>query len=136
MPTEYYSETMNICLIGSMRNYDRMQQFARDLESRGHTVRIPVDLSEQGFTDRLQEKAEFMRSMFDTIKECDSILAVNDEKRTGYEGYIGPNTFLQLGMGFALGKQLFCLEQWDPRLPYDEELRAMNIEKLDIQVRF
>jgi nucleoside 2-deoxyribosyltransferase len=127
---------MNICLVGSMRNYDRMVRLASDLEARGHTVEVPVDLSEGGFADRRKEKAEFMRRMFDTIKECDTILAVNDEARTGYKGYIGPNTFLQLGMGFALGKRLFCLEQWDAKLPYDEELRAMNIQKLDIQIRF
>ena len=127
---------MNICLVGSMRNLERMQQLAKDLEARGHTVQIPVDLSEGGFANRVQEKAQFMRQMFDTIKSCDTILAVNDEERGGYGGYIGANTFLQLGMGFAMEKQLFCLEEWDHRLPYDEELRAMNIHKLDIQIRF
>lgn len=119
-----------------MRNLDRMERLSHDLQARGHTVRVPVDLSEGGFTDRMQQKAEFMRTMFDEIRSCDTILAVNDEERSGYSGYIGPNTFLQLGMGFALGKQLFCLQEWDPRLTYNEELRAMNIQKLDIQVRF
>jgi nucleoside 2-deoxyribosyltransferase len=127
---------MNICLIGSMRNLARMQRLSGDLKSRGHAVHLPVDLSEENFTDRLQEKAEFMRKMYDEINECDTILVVNDEQRLAYTGYIGPNTFLQLGMGFALGKQLFCLQDWDKKLTYDEELRAMNIQKLDIQVRF
>jgi len=127
---------MNICLVGSLRNLTRMRQLAGDLKDRGHTVHLPVDTSEESFTDRLQEKAEFMRRMFDEIKECDTILVVNDEQRLSYTGYIGPNTFLQLGMGFALGKRIFCLQEWDKKLPYDEELRAMNIQKLDIQVRF
>lgn len=127
---------MNICLIGSMRNLTRMERLAEDLRQRGHTVRVPIDLSEEGFSDRLQEKAEFMRRMYDEIQNCDTILVVNDEQRLAYQGYIGPNTFLQLGIGFALEKQLFCLHPWDPKLPYDEELRAMNIQKLDIQIRF
>jgi hypothetical protein len=127
---------MDICLIGSMRNLTRMEQLAEDLKSRGHTVHLPIDLSEEHFTDRLREKAEFMRRMYDQNKPCDTILVVNDEQRLGHTAYLGPNTFLQLGMGFALGKQIFCLQDWDRKLPYDEELRAMNIQKLDIQVRF
>jgi hypothetical protein len=128
---------MNVCLIGSMRNYGRMQQLAKDLREHGHTVTLPVDLSESRFSDRQQMKAQFIKDMYTTIQSsCDSILTVNDEERSGYDGYIGPNTFLQLGMGYALGKNLFCLKQWDARLPYNEELQAMKIQKLDLQRRF
>jgi hypothetical protein len=128
---------MNVCLIGSMRNYGRMQQIANDLREHGHTVTLPVDLSENHFADRQQMKSQFIKDMYSTIQNsCDSILTVNDEVRAGYEGYIGPNTFLQLGMGFALGKNLFCLKEWDPRLPYNEELQSMKIQKLDLQNRF
>lgn len=125
---------INACLVGSMRNYDHILNLARDLQSAGHSVQVPVDLSERGFTDRKQMKAEFMKNMFDNIQTCDSILVVNDLDREGYKGYIGPNTFLQLGLGFSLGKTLYCLEDWDERLPYNEELDAMNIRKLDIKL--
>lgn len=127
---------MNVCLVGSMRNYDRILRLAKSLRESGHTVTTPVDLSEGRFADRQKDKAEFMRGMFEAIKECGNVLAVNDAERAGYKGYIGPNTFLQLGMAFALGKTLFCLEKWDPRLPYNDELAAMDIKKLDIQIRF
>ncbi len=123
---------MNVCLVGSMRNLVRMKELGKELENRGHRVTLPVDLSEAGMVDRAKQKTLFMKRMFDEIKDCDAILAVNDETRSGYEGYIGANTFLELGMGFAIGKQLFCLDHWDPKLPYDEELRAMSIQKLDI----
>jgi nucleoside 2-deoxyribosyltransferase len=123
---------MHVCLVGSMRNLARMRELGKELELRGHKVTLPVDMSESGFTDRHKQKSTFMRTMFDEIKVCDAILAVNDETRQGYEGYIGANTFLELGMGYALGKQLFSLERWDSKLPYDEELRAMDIAKLDI----
>jgi hypothetical protein len=117
-----------------MRNYERMIRLAQHLRERGHTVSVPVDISEQSFADHMQAKARFMREMFEVIRNCEQVLAVNDEQRVGYSGYIGPNTFLQLGLAFSLGKTLYCLSNWDPRLPYDEELRAMNIKKLDISL--
>lgn len=127
---------MNVCLVGSMRNYDRIMRVAKSLKEAGHSVTSPMDVSEGKFGDKQQEKANFIRGMYEAMKGCDNVLAVNDEERATYKGYIGPNTFLQLGMGFALGKTLFCLETWDSRLPYNDELRAMGIKKLDIQVRF
>ena len=127
---------MHVCIVGSMRNLVRMKELGKELENRGHQVTLPVDMSEDKLADRSKRKAVFMRTMFDEIKDCDAILAANDETRQGYEGYIGANTFLELGMGYALGKQLFCLENWDKRLPYEEELRAMSISKLDVRQRF
>ena len=120
-----------------MRNLGRIRELAKTLEQHGHQVTLPVDLSEAGtVVDRVKQKSLFMRQMYKEIQSCDSILAVNDETRSGYEGYIGANTFLELGIGFALGKQLFCLNHWDPKLPFDEELSAMNIQRLDIHQRF
>lgn len=117
-----------------MRNYDHILNLAKDLQDAGHRVSVPIDLSERGYSDRTKMKAEFMKNMFESIRSCDSILVVNDIDRGGYSGYIGPNTFLQLGLGFSLGKTLYCLENWDKRLPYNEELEAMNIRQLDIKL--
>lgn len=111
-----------------------MLRLSTHLKEQGHSVKVPVDVSSQGFADRKQEKHKFMKEMFGIISDCDQVLAVNDEQRTGYQGYIGPNTFLQLGMAFGLGKSLYCLSAWDERLPYNEELQAMNIKKLDISL--
>ena len=127
---------MHICLIGSLRDIDRIQQIARELQKKGHTTIVPVDASENRFSDRKQTKAEFMKKMFDNIKNCDAVLAVNDASRGGQQGYIGPNTFLQLGMGMSLGKALFSLARWDTRLPYNEELEAMSINTLDLKLPF
>lgn len=124
---------MNICLVGSMRDIARMQEIAGELKQRGHQVILPMDRSETRFADRQLSKREFMENMFENIKTCESVLAVNDAPRTGYNGYIGPNTFLQLGMAMALKKPLFCLQKWDDRLPYAEELNAMNINTLDLK---
>jgi nucleoside 2-deoxyribosyltransferase len=127
---------MNICVIGSLRDGERIQEIARELKSKGHSVHTPIDQSEARFADRVQAKHDFMKGMFDQIKNCEAVLAVNDSDRGGMHGYIGPNTFLQLGMAMALSKPLFCLAKWDERLPYAEELNAMGINLLNIKLPF
>lgn len=119
-----------------MRDLNRIQEIAKELKGRGHVVLTPIDQSEARFADRVKSKNEFMRGMFEQIKQCEAVLAVNDGVRGGMKGYIGPNTFLQLGMAMALGKLLFCLAKWDDRLPYKEELDAMGINLLDIKLPF
>ena len=119
-----------------MRDFARMEEIANELRQRGHRVTIPVDTSEGRLGGRTVAKRDFMKGMFEKIKQCDSILAVNDVPRGGVDGYIGPNTFLQLGMAFALEKPLFALKKWNERLPYKEELDAMGINLLDIKLPF
>lgn len=127
---------MNICLIGSLRDLSRIQEIAQALKDRGHKVTMPIDESEARFGDRSKTKRNFMQGMFKQIQTCDTVLAVNDRPRGGMIGYIGPNTFLQLGVAMALGKQLFCLAKWDDRLAYTEELDAMGIQFLDLKLPF
>ncbi|MFZ2804125.1 MAG: hypothetical protein WA001_02790 [Patescibacteria group bacterium] len=127
---------MNICLVGSLRDGERIQEIARELEGRGHKVSTPLDQSEARFGDRSQAKHAFMQGMFAQIGKCEAVLAVNDSERGGLQGYIGPNTFLQLGMAMAQGKTLFSLAKWDERLPYKEELDAMGINQLDLKSQF
>ncbi len=125
---------MNICLIGSMRHIDRIREIANALKQRGHRVILPIDTSEGRVFERTTAKREFMKHMFEKIKSCDSVLAVNDVPREGIEGYIGPNTFLQLGMAMALEKPMFVLKKWNHRLPYTEELDAMGIDVLNLRM--
>ena len=127
---------MNICVIGSMRDLDSMEHIANSLKERGDRVTLPVDPSETRFADRPEAKREFMKNLHDKVKQCDSVLVVNDSPRAGYDNYIGPNTFLTMGVAMSLGKDLFALAKWDSKLPYNEELEAMGVNILDIQKRF
>jgi nucleoside 2-deoxyribosyltransferase len=126
---------MTICVIGSLRDIHRIQDIAGLLRNRGHQVLLPLDTSAGSFADRQQAKREFMKGMYDQIKKCDTVLVVNDLPRGTMKGYIGPNSFLQLGLGMALGKSLFALEKWDENLPYNEELNAMGISLLDLKLK-
>ncbi|MDQ7814728.1 MAG: nucleoside 2-deoxyribosyltransferase [Patescibacteria group bacterium] len=127
---------MTTCVIGSLRNLARLQDIAEILRQKGQKVLVPIDTSSAHFADRVKTKNEFMKSMYEQIKSCDAVLVANDTPRGGLEGYIGPNTFLQLGMAMALDKRLYALAKWDKNLPYDEELEAMGINVIDIQQRF
>lgn len=127
---------MNICVIGSLRDLNRLNDIASVLRERGHNALLPLDTSGNRFGDRKQAKRAFMQGMFEQMKQCDSVLAVNDTERGGMKGYIGPNTFLQLGLAMSLGKPLFSLAKWDDRLPYAEELDALGINLLDIKLPF
>jgi len=116
-----------------MRELNRIQDIAGLLRERGQQVVLPLDTSGALFADRIKAKHDFMQGMFEQIKACDAVLVVNDNERTGLKGYIGPNSYLQLGMAMALGKTLYALEKWDERLPYNEELGAMGINILDLK---
>lgn len=126
---------MTTCVIGSMRNLSRIEDIAEQLKQQGRRVMTPLDTSGARFADRAQAKKAFMQGMYDQIKQCDAVLVVNDAPRDGLKGYIGPNSFLQLGMAMALGKTLYALEKWDDRLTYDEELEAMGINLLDLKLK-
>lgn len=126
---------MTTCVIGSMRELNRIQDIASLLRERGQKVVLPLDSSGALFADRPKAKRDFMQGMFEQIKDCDAVLVVNDAPRGGLKGYIGPNTFLQLGMAMAQGKTLYALEKWDEHLPYNEELEAMGINLLDIKLK-
>jgi nucleoside 2-deoxyribosyltransferase len=126
---------MTTCVIGSLRDLNRIKDIANLLREQGQEVQLPLDTSGSRFADRVQAKNAFMRGMYDQIMKCDAVLVVNDQPRDGMLGYIGPNSFMQLGMGLALGKTLYALEKWDERLPYNEELSAMGINLLDLKLK-
>jgi len=126
---------MTTCVIGSMRDLNRIQDIAGLLRDRGQKVVLPLDTSGALFGDHAKAKHDFMQGMYEQIKKCDAVLVVNDAERGGLNGYIGPNSFLQLGMAMAMGKTLYALDKWDERLPYNEELGAMGITLLDLKLK-
>jgi len=117
-----------------------MRLVERDLLSLGHRVFVPksLDLIEkEGFMKpktvderlRAEEKYDFIRQHFSTIKKADAILVVNPEHR-GIKGYIGGNTFLEMGVAFFLGKIIYLLYPI-PKMDYELELAAMHPVILD-----
>lgn len=126
---------MIIAVCGSLTFHKEMREVQRKLETLGHTALVPksLDLIEQkGFkkpetvTERLAAEAKynFISEHFRKIEKSDVIVVVNPEKH-GIAGYIGGNTFLEIGVAFYLGKTIYVLNPL-PEMEYTLELAAMH----------
>jgi len=117
-----------------MQFHREMTQIQLLLEDQGHTVLVPKDLTvlEQNESymetdeERISSKIEhdFIREHFRKIEKSDAVLVLNYEKK-GIAGYIGGNTFLEMGYAFGLGKKIYLLHPV-PEMDYSVEMHAMK----------
>ncbi len=125
---------MIITICGSMQFHKEMINGKEVLEKAGHTVIIPSgaynEEVNEAFMNTDEEKInvkiehDFIREHFRAIQESDVILVLNYDKN-GIKGYIGGNTFLEMGYAFGLGKKIFLLNPI-PRMDYLTEMHAMQ----------
>ena len=124
---------MTITICGSMRFHQEMKA-ARDLLAvRGHTAFVPKDLDtpvvNESYLSSDEEKItakieyDFIREHFKKIEQSDAILVLNYEKN-GVAGYIGGNTFLEMGVAYWLAKKIYLLYPV-PEMDYKTEMHAM-----------
>lgn len=125
---------MKIILCGSMSAHQEMLDAKRKLEANGHIVEMPNldnlgnELDENGNsmeTAHIKIKDDLIRGYFYKIKNSDAVLAINSNKNN-IVGYIGGNTFLELGFGYALNKKIYLLNQYTNKIPYYDEIDAMQ----------
>lgn len=135
---------MKITLCGSIAFIDEMVSAKITLEALGHEVKHPpvevqdesgrmlpakeyyalrktTEATEGWIWDR---KAWAMKLHFEKVAWSDAILVLNYPKN-GISGYIGANTFLEMGLAFHLQKPIFLLNPI-PELPIKEELLGMK----------
>jgi diphthamide synthase subunit DPH2 len=65
-------------------------------------------------------KKSLMKNYLKKIESSDGILVLN------YGGYIGGNTFLEMGVAFYLEKKIYLWEPASENLPYLEEIVSME----------
>lgn len=66
-----------------------------------------------------------IREHWEVIKDCDMVLILNYDKH-GIAGYIGGNSFLEMGFAYILKKPIYLLNPI-PKMPYYEtEIIAMK----------
>ena len=146
---------MNITICGSMQFHTNMVELEKELRTLGHDVRVPdlaVEMpahfgggrmSIRGFQDAnggvdafpvdheiWKAKGDAMRGHLAKIDWADAILVANYEKK-GIPGYIGANTFLEMGYAFGTGKNIFVLNPFPEDSPYKEELLSLRCIVLD-----
>ena len=125
---------MKVVISGSISAYKKMAEVTSVLEARGYTVRMPSldnigdELDADGNTvetAHIKIAKDLIREYYEEIKSCDVLLVVNEEKK-GISGYIGGNTFLEMGFAHVLGKRLYVLNPYSPQLAYVDEINAMQ----------
>ena len=122
-----------------MQFHREMEAMRKRLQARGFTVLVPADLdhienNESYMTndeDKIYTKIEFdfIREHFKKIEQADAILILNYEKK-GIAGYIGGNTFLEMGYAFGLDKKVYLLHPI-PEMDYKTEMYAIQPIILD-----
>ncbi len=133
---------MKIVICGSVDFTPEIAAAAAVLSTAGHSVEVPrltqrIMAGEISYADFLQEKqangdgifraaepGSLIRRYYDLIKEADAVLILNATKK-GVDGYIGANTFLEIGFAHVLNKQLYLLNPWAPGT-YNDELVEIN----------
>lgn len=125
---------MTITICGSMSFHQQMKEAQARLEKRGFTILLPEELADGSANEALLEKDEdkisakieynFIREHFKKVEMADSILILNYPKK-GIDGYIGGNTFLEMGYAFGLSKKIFLLYPI-PKMDYFTEMSAIQ----------
>lgn len=116
-----------------------MVDVEKKLREKGHEVILPNFVYEYSLmktTDEMHAESaknkvrhDLIRDYFRKIKESDAITVVNIERK-GIRGYIGGNTFLEMGFAHILDKPIYLLHEI-PDVGYRDEIEAMNPVILD-----
>ncbi len=106
----------------------------KELITLGHTVVLPefthdyarMDTIDKMHTESARNKVEYdlIRGYFEKINEGDAVLVVNVERKN-IDGYIGGNSFLEMGFAHVLDKSIYLLNKI-PEMNYKDEIEAMN----------
>lgn len=132
---------MKIIICSSIDFTDKIIEVKKELETLGHQVHIPFTSNrilngEFTLEDFRKEKQEYgdgsfrkiqddvIKKYFKLIREHDLVLIINEEKK-GIKGYIGGNTFLEMGFAHVQDKPLYLYNDI-PKMPYYDELIAMS----------
>jgi nucleoside 2-deoxyribosyltransferase len=73
----------------------------------------------------LEAKKQLIDEHIEKIKNSDAVLILNFDK-SKIRGYVGGNTFMEMGVAYALGKKIFIWKKPSNTLPYYEEIMAMR----------
>ncbi|OQA04968.1 MAG: hypothetical protein BWY68_00022 [bacterium ADurb.Bin400] len=125
---------MKIVICGSMSASKKMVEIKGELEKLGHEVILPKNAQEyadqslkaEDSQESTKNKIEndLIRDYFHKISESDAVLVVNQAKN-GIDGYVGGNSFLEMGFAHVLSKTIFLLNPI-PQVPYADEIVAMQ----------
>ena len=117
---------ITITLCSSASFFDRLLPIKRDLEIRGYNIFITSMRDYHNLKEDALAKIHYnlIKEHFVKIEKSDAIYVANFEKK-GIKGYIGGNTFLEIGKAFDMGIPIYFLNDI-PDMDYKEEIKAMQ----------
>lgn len=125
---------MKIVICGSMTAAKEMVAIEEKLKELRHETILPEFTHDYAAMDSLdvihaesaKNKVEhdLIRGYFNKIKDSDAIVVVNIEHK-GVRGYIGGNSFFEMGFAHALNKPIYLLHDI-PDVGYQDEIKAME----------
>lgn len=131
---------MNIAICASMSFYREVISFAKQLQKIGHTPIVPTAamvmekdqdfdtthyLSKYYGNNVSEDRLRAITTHFEEIAKADAILVVNLPKNN-FNGYIGGNVLMEMGLALYLRKHTFVLNPIDRNLPLRDECLALN----------
>jgi len=137
-------EHMKITICGSIAFFNEMEEIKKNLEQIGHEVKIPpLEIKNESNNPipimdyyKIRKNAadneiwvwnmkeEAMKRHFDKVVWSDAILVLN-YKKNDINDYIGPNTFLEMGLALHFSKKIYLLNSI-PELSNKEEILGMK----------
>lgn len=125
---------MKIVICGSMKVSRKMLEVKNELLKFGHEIILPrhteeyaeMDTSDHIHNESVKNKInnDLIRDYYNKIRESDAILVVNCDLNDT-KGYIGGNSFLEMGFAHVLDRKIFLLNGI-PDCPFRDELIAMQ----------
>ena len=127
---------MKITVCGSLQFGEEMKKSQKELEKLGHKVFMPKSLEEnqekshwnnlkkENIEEFTQIYGERMKIHFNKIKNSEAIVIFNYDKKN-IKNYIGPSSFLEMGVAFSEGKKVFTINPI-PQENHHDELVAIN----------
>jgi len=119
-------KTIVIC--GSMKLKERMLEVEEDLRKKGFDVLMPNmsefnDYSTMMPDEQYAAKHPMVMEHLEKIKRGDAVLILN-ERLKDIDGYVGANTFLEMGFALCFGKKIFLMNEI-PDQPNSVEIGGM-----------
>jgi hypothetical protein len=121
-----------IFIICSRNLYEKVLEIKETLEKKHYQVFLPNAFDDSNIINKVknmtkEEFKEFKKKMYDlseeTIKKVDALLVLNfDKEKNGMilKNYIGGSTFLEMFVGYRMGKKIYLYNDIPDGILYDE----------------
>ncbi len=118
---------MKITLCSSAKFFEKLRDIKRSLEERGYEVLLPSmkDFHHLGEDSLAKIQHDLITEHFQKIDQSHAIYVANYDKN-GIAGYIGGNSFLEMGLAFHRKIPIFLLNDIPQQANYREELIALK----------